>query len=107
EARVPDDLSVSVELIRPDTPFPDPFVTDEDEPLVGALEAASGGEIRPFGAATEASFFATDAPTVVFGPGALADAEGPVAHAEREYVRLPAVEAAADAVTEALESLLS
>ncbi|MDG5817690.1 M20/M25/M40 family metallo-hydrolase [Natronococcus sp. A-GB7] len=107
EARVPDALSVSVELIRPDTPFPDPFVTDEEEPLVGALEAASGGEVRPFGAATEAAFFAADAPTVVFGPGALADDDGPVAHAEREYVRLPDVETAADAVAESLDSLLS
>ncbi|ELY60467.1 succinyl-diaminopimelate desuccinylase [Natronococcus amylolyticus DSM 10524] len=107
ETHVPEAFSVSVELIRPDTPFPDPFVTDEDEPLVRALEAASGGEIRPFGAATEASFFATDAPTVVFGPGALDDDDGPVAHAEREYVRLTEVETAADAVTETLESLLS
>jgi acetylornithine deacetylase/succinyl-diaminopimelate desuccinylase-like protein len=106
EPRVPDPLSVSVDLIRPDTPFPDPFVTDEDEPLVRTLREASGGDVRPFGAATEASFFARDAPTVVFGPGVLADEEGPVAHAEREYVRLSEIDAAAEAVEAALESLL-
>ncbi|WP_306056434.1 M20/M25/M40 family metallo-hydrolase [Natronococcus wangiae] len=103
ESRAPDDLSVSVDLIRPDTPFPDPFVTDEDDRLVQVLREASGGEVRPFEAATEASFFAVDAPTVVFGPGVLADEEGPVAHAEREYVRLSEVEAAAGAVEATLE----
>lgn len=102
EARVPDDLSVSVELVRPDTPFPKAFVTDADAELVRTLQAASGGEVRPFGAATEAGFFADDAPTVVFGPGVLADDEGGVAHAQREYVRLSDVEAA----TEALEATL-
>ncbi|TYL40227.1 succinyl-diaminopimelate desuccinylase [Natronococcus pandeyae] len=106
EFRVPDDLSVSVDLIRPDTPFPDPFVTDEDDRLVQVLQEASGGDVRPFGAATEASFFARDAPTVVFGPGLLADEEGPVAHAEREYVRVSELEAAAEAVEATLESLL-
>ncbi len=103
---VPDPISATVELIRPDTPFPDPFVTDETAPLVERLRAASGGEVRAFGAATEASYFAHDAPTVVFGPGVLADEEGAVAHSEREYVTLTEVHAAADAVTETVESLL-
>jgi acetylornithine deacetylase len=107
DSRVPEALSVSVELIRPDTPFPEPFVTAEDADLVELLREASGGGVRPFGAATEASFFAADAPTVVFGPGVLADDEGAVAHAEREYVRLSRVEAAADAVEATLESLCS
>ncbi|MFC4436734.1 MULTISPECIES: M20/M25/M40 family metallo-hydrolase [Natrialbaceae] len=105
ESRVPDDLSVSVDLIRPDTPFPDPFVTDEGDRLVRILREASGGDVRPFEAATEASFFAADAPTVVFGPGVLADEKGAVAHAEREYVRLPQVETASDAVAETLEKV--
>ncbi|TYT62884.1 M20/M25/M40 family metallo-hydrolase [Natrialba swarupiae] len=107
EEHVPDPLSVSVDLIRPDTPFPTAFVTDGDERLVRTLQAASGGEVRPFGAATEAGFFAADAPTVVFGPGVLADEEGAVAHAEREYVRLSEVEAAADALEEAVSELLA
>lgn len=39
-----------------------------------------------FDAATEASYFADDAPTVVFGPGVLSDEDGPVAHGDREYI---------------------
>jgi acetylornithine deacetylase len=62
--------------------------------------------VRPFGAATEASYFASEAPTVVFGPGDLADEEGAVAHAEREYVRRSEVEQAAEIVTGAVEELL-
>ena len=104
--RVPDALEVSVGLVRPDTPFPKPFVTDADDRLVQTLRDASGGDVRPFGAATEAGFFATDAPTVVFGPGVLEDDEGGVAHAEREYVRLSDVEAAAEAIEETLRRLV-
>lgn len=105
ESRVAGPLSVAVDLIRPETPFPDPFVTDADAPLVRALQNASGGEIRAFDAATEASYFADDAPTVVFGPGVLADDEGGVAHAAREYVAVSDLHAAAAAVETALESL--
>ncbi|VTT87586.1 Probable succinyl-diaminopimelate desuccinylase,DapE [Halorubrum sp. DM2] len=61
--------------------------------------------MRPFGAATEASYFAP-APTVVFGPGDLADESGAVAHAEREYVRVREVEAAAATVADAVAALL-
>ncbi|WP_090379596.1 M20 family metallopeptidase [Natronobacterium texcoconense] len=99
------ELEVTVDLIRPDTPFPKAFVTDEDDELVGTLHEASGGDVRPFGAATEAGFFADDAPTVVFGPGVLADEKGGVAHAQREYVRLPEVEEAADALEATLLEL--
>jgi len=103
--QLPDEQTVSVDLIEPDTPFPDPFVTDSDAAIVDALQAKSGGDVRAFGAATEASHFAPTAPTVVFGPGVLADEEGGVAHADREYVRLSDVRAAADAVAAALETL--
>ncbi|THE66157.1 M20/M25/M40 family metallo-hydrolase [Salinadaptatus halalkaliphilus] len=106
ETRLDDDLEVAVDLIRPDTPFPKPFVTDENAQLVRTLAAETAGEVRPFGAATEAGFFATDVPTVVFGPGVLADDEGAVAHAEREYVHLSAIETAAESVTATLEKLV-
>lgn len=103
---LPDSYDLEVGLVRPDMPAPEAFATDPDEPLVEALAAASGGECRPFGAATEASYFAEDAPVVVFGPGVLADENGPVAHGEREYVHLSDVEAAARAVQETVESVL-
>ncbi|MFB6217635.1 MAG: M20 family metallopeptidase [Halobacteriaceae archaeon] len=102
---VPDDVEVAFALTDRDSPFLEAFETPADGPLVRALADASGGEVRPFGAATEASYFAADAPTVVFGPGVLADDDGAVAHSEREYVELPDVEAAADAVETALREL--
>ena len=103
---LPDEYDLEVGAVRPENPGPDAFATDADTDLVRALQSASDGAVRPFGAATEASYFADDAPTVVFGPGVLADEDGPVAHADREYVELSAVEAAADAARETAETLL-
>ncbi|ADJ16140.1 M20 family metallopeptidase [Halalkalicoccus jeotgali] len=85
-----------------ETPFLEAFETDPDSPIVEALRAAGAGEVRPFTAATEASYFASEAPTVVFGPGVLADETGAVAHGEREYVRVERVRRAATILTEAL-----
>jgi acetylornithine deacetylase/succinyl-diaminopimelate desuccinylase-like protein len=100
-------MDLRVSLVDKETPFLEAFATDTDDPLVTALADASGGDVRPFGAATEASFFAEHAPTVVFGPGDLADDAGAVAHSEREYVRRSEVERAAEAVGDALAALLS
>ncbi|NHN58003.1 MULTISPECIES: M20 family metallopeptidase [Halorussus] len=106
-ARAPPDVEVDVALAERDTPFLAAFETPADDPVVRTLRDAGGGEVRPFGAATEASYFAEVAPTVVFGPGALADDEGAVAHAPREYVRVADVERAADALRETLADLCS
>jgi acetylornithine deacetylase/succinyl-diaminopimelate desuccinylase-like protein len=105
-AATPDGVTVAFDLTDRPTPFLEAFATDADAPLVRELCGAVDADTRPFSAATEASYFAADAPTVVFGPGVLADEEGAVAHAEREYVPLPEVHTAAAAVTEALDSLL-
>jgi acetylornithine deacetylase len=117
-ARTPDDVGVDVALTDRESPFFEAFSTDPDHELVNAvadaaraagaslgLPADRGGTARPFGAATEASYFAP-APTVVFGPGDLADDAGAVAHAEREYVRVREVEAAAEAVERSITALL-
>jgi acetylornithine deacetylase len=101
--RAPSGVGVEVALAERDTPFLAAFETPAESAIVRELREASGGDVRPFGAATEASYFAERAPTVVFGPGALADDEGAVAHAPREYVRVREVEEAA----EALETTLS
>ncbi|WP_265110272.1 M20 family metallopeptidase [Halosolutus halophilus] len=106
EAAVPDDVGVEFQFTDRPTPFLDAWETDPDAPVVDLLADAAGGAIRPFTAATEASYFAADAPTVVFGPGVLADAEGAVAHAPREYVRAADVEAAAAAIEETLAALV-
>jgi acetylornithine deacetylase/succinyl-diaminopimelate desuccinylase len=103
---LPESMSLEVALIRPDTPFPDAFATDHEASLVTTLRDASGGAVRPFEAATEASYFADHGPTVVFGPGMLSDEVGAVAHSKREYVRLSAVRAAARAVRETVERLV-
>lgn len=103
---LPESMRLDVALIRPDTPFPDAFATDPDAELVRTLQSASGGAVRPFEAATEASYFAENGPTVVFGPGVLSDDVGAVAHSKREYVRLSDVRAAARAVRESVERLV-
>ncbi|MFC7139467.1 M20 family metallopeptidase [Halosimplex aquaticum] len=103
---VPTGMDLQVALSPRETPFLTAFATDPAEALVESLANASGGEVRPFGAATEASYFAEHAPTVVFGPGDLADEEGAVAHSEREYVRREDVRAAARAVRDAVDALL-
>ncbi|WP_129115185.1 M20 family metallopeptidase [Halegenticoccus tardaugens] len=110
---VPADVDVEFALTPRETPFLEAFATPEDEPLVRTLAAVAarasngaGGEVRPFAAATEASYFAP-APTVVFGPGVLADGEGAVAHAEREYVRTAEVRTAAAAVEETLRTFVT
>jgi acetylornithine deacetylase len=102
---VSDEVGVEFDLTDRESPFLEAFSTDPDAAVVQALQSASGGEIRPFGAATEASYFAP-VPTVVFGPGVLADEAGAVAHAEREYVRVSAVRRASEAVASALAELL-
>jgi acetylornithine deacetylase/succinyl-diaminopimelate desuccinylase len=103
---LPSGMALDVALIRPDTPFPEAFETDPESDLVRTLARTSGGAVRPFGAATEASYFAEHGPTVVFGPGVLADEVGAVAHSKREYVRLSDVRTAARAVRETVERLL-
>jgi len=102
---VSESVGVSFELTDRESPFLDAWDTPVEEPLVEALASASGGPTRPFTAASEASYFAADAPTVVFGPGELADEQGAVAHSEREYVPLEAVTDARDALTTTLRTL--
>ncbi|WP_254522782.1 M20 family metallopeptidase [Natrinema caseinilyticum] len=106
-AAVPDDVGVEFQFTDRPTPFLEAWETDPDARVVGLLADAAGGDVRPFTAATEASYFAADAPTVVFGPGVLADDEGAVAHAPREYVRVDDVRAAARALETTLSELLA
>jgi acetylornithine deacetylase len=103
----PSEFSIDFSLTERETPFLEAFETPEANQLVRSLQTASGGEIRPFTAASEASYFAKQAPTVIFGPGHLADEEGAVAHSEREYVLIKEVRAAADAVEESISAVLT
>ncbi|WP_277553233.1 M20 family metallopeptidase [Halobaculum limi] len=109
---VDDAVGVEFALTERPTPFLEAFDTDPDHDLVTAVSDAArsvggdaDGEVRPFGAATEASYF-SPAPTVVFGPGHLADDVGAVAHSTREYVRVDRVRDAADTMRRAVETLV-
>jgi acetylornithine deacetylase len=104
---VPEEIGVEVVPAQRDTPFLEAFDTPDDAAVVEALGEAGARSARPFGAATEASYFARDAPTVVFGPGVLADDDGPVAHSQREYVRRSDVHEASEILTDALRSLVA
>lgn len=104
ESRVPD-VDAEFRFTERETPFLEAFETEPDSAVVEALRAAGAGEVRPFSAATEASYFASEASTVVFGPGVLADGEGAVAHGDREYVELEQVRRAAAILEEALPRL--
>jgi acetylornithine deacetylase len=106
DAAAPAGVGVDVVPADRETPFLEAWETDDDSAVVRALVDAGAGDPRPFGAATEASYFADDAPTVVFGPGVISDDEGAVAHSQREYVDLPDVERAAEILTGALEALV-
>jgi len=103
---VPDAVDVAFAFTERDTPFLEAWATAESAAVVDALVDAGAGAPTPFGAATEASYFAALAPTVVFGPGVLADDDGAVAHAPREYVKVSDVERAATVVTDALDAIL-
>ncbi|MFB6268216.1 MAG: M20/M25/M40 family metallo-hydrolase [Halodesulfurarchaeum sp.] len=104
---VPESVEIEVTPADRPTPFLEAFETDETHTLVETLRGAGAGGPRSFGAATEASYFAADAPTVVFGPGVLADEGGPVAHSDREYVAVPAVRRASEILREAIEVFLA
>ena len=109
-AAVPDPVGVDFALTDRPTPFLEAFSTEPDHELVRTLAATAeraggSGDVRPFTAATEASYFAP-APVVVFGPGVLADDQGAVAHAEREYVDVADVRQAARALTDAMRRLV-
>lgn len=103
---VPAAVDVDFAFTDRETPFLVAWATDETASAVKALVDAGAASPRPFGAATEASYFAALAPTVVFGPGVLADDDGAVAHAPREYVHAADVDRAAAVVTDALRALL-
>jgi acetylornithine deacetylase len=99
-----------VRLADRPTPFLEAFRTDEDDAHVRKFVKAAEGtgnepRLRPFGAATEASYLARHAPVVVFGPGAISEEDGtPVAHSEREYVKTGELRKAAEALARFLNA---
>ncbi|WP_251329729.1 M20/M25/M40 family metallo-hydrolase [Haloplanus pelagicus] len=84
--------------------FLESYHLDADEPviqeMVSAVETVTGSTpaVKPFSVAAESSFFQRYMPVAVFGPGRIADEEGPIAHSEREYIETDEVETAVDVV---------
>lgn len=99
------DAACAFSLTDRETPFLEAFATADDSDLVRTMCEAGAGDVRPFTAATEASYFAP-APTVVFGPGVLADEDGAVAHADREYVSRSDIGRAGAIIYDAIDALL-
>jgi acetylornithine deacetylase len=62
--------------------------------------------VHSFPAATEAAFFDPLMPTIVFGPGQIADGETPIAHSKDEYVRASSVQTAATVLEAFLEEMV-
>ena len=85
------------------------IATDETETL-GELETPRPAFREPVPPEERESFdglsYFSPAPVAVFGPGVLADDEGAVAHAEREYVDVADVRQAARALTDATRRLV-
>ncbi|MFB6174770.1 MAG: M20 family metallopeptidase [Candidatus Nanohalobium sp.] len=98
---------VSVDRAANNSPLLGAFRTSEDSELVNELEEHADGELRPFTAVCEASYFAPEIPTAVFGPGVLKDGEGGVAHSKREYVEKEEVKKAGKTAVSVAESFLS
>lgn len=99
------DFNIEIELNEPESGFFQPFLTEPNTELVRSLLRFAQSDIRPFAAATEASFFAEKGPTVIFGPGDLSDEDGPVAHSDREHVDIKSVNKAVEILKKAINSL--
>jgi len=106
------DCEVTVRYPYMPNRFLDAHREDPDEPVIRDLVAAAdrvkrGGdgdgnattEVRPFSVAAESSFLSRYMPVAVFGPGLIADDEGPIGHSRREYVRTSEIRTAADVLT--------
>ncbi|MFB6208976.1 MAG: M20 family metallopeptidase [Candidatus Nanohaloarchaea archaeon] len=100
------EAEVKVSRAATNSPLLGAFRTDPDTELVNILLENSAGELRNFDAVCEASYFAPEIPTVVFGPGKLEDEEGGVAHSRREYVEKEKVKVAADVLAVAVEDFM-
>jgi acetylornithine deacetylase len=105
------DLDCAVDVRYPYRPnrFLEAYRLDEDEPVVRAVadsvEAVTGRapEIRPFSVAAESSFLQRYMPVAVFGPGLIADEDGPIAHSDREYLDTEELAVAVDVMERFLE----
>jgi acetylornithine deacetylase len=105
------DLDCDVAVRYPYRPnrFLESYRVDPDEPvvtgMVDAVESVTGETpaVRPFSVAAESSFLQRYVPVAVFGPGDIADEDGPVAHSTREHLDTSELETAVDVMQRFLE----
>jgi acetylornithine deacetylase len=89
-----------------------PFKTSHDHRYVRVMQQTASAvrdepvAVHSFPAATEAAFFDPLMPTIVFGPGQIADGETPIAHSKDEYVRASSVQTAAAVLEAFLEEMV-
>jgi acetylornithine deacetylase len=105
------DLECDVSVRYPYRPnrFLESYRVDPDEPvvtgMVDAVESVTGTTpaVKPFSVAAESSFLQRYMPVAVFGPGEIADEEGPIAHSTREHLEVAELETAVDVVERFLD----
>lgn len=108
-----DDLDCEVNIRYPYRPnrFLEAYVVDEDasviQDLAATVEGVTGSEadIRPFSVAAESSFFQRYMPVAIFGPGLIADEDGPVGHSDREYLEVEELRTAVEVMEAYLDDV--
>jgi len=106
-----DDLACDVDVRYPYRPnrFLESYQLADGEPVIEGLtsvvEDVTGETpaVKPFSVAAESSFLQRYMPVAVFGPGRIADEEGPIAHSNREYLETDELHTAIDVVEQYLE----
>ena len=104
------DLDCDIRIRYPYRPnrFLESYQLDADEPvikeMVSAVETVTEETptVKPFSVAAESSFFQRYMPVAMFGPGEIADDEGPIAHSDGEYLKIAELETAVDVVEQHL-----
>lgn len=104
------DLECEVDVRYPYRPnrFLESYQLDDEtvvDDLASVVKDVTGTapEVKPFSVAAESSFFQRYMPVAVFGPGRIADEEGPIAHSGREYLETAELEVAVDVMTRFLK----
>jgi len=105
------DLECDVDIRYPYRPnrFLESYQLEDDvtviRNLTSVIESITGDqpEVKPFSVAAESSFLQRYMPVAVFGPGRIADEEGPIAHSTREYLEIDELRTAVEVIEQYLE----
>lgn len=109
-----DDLECEVTVRYPYRPnrFLEAYRVDADTQVIQDLAATvntvlgTEAEIRPFSVAAESSFLQRYMPVAIFGPGLIADEEGPIGHSDREYLEVAELRSSVQVMEQYLNSVV-